>query len=140
MKAKLSAHAEVYSPLSNPYAPVCGFAGVPPHGYRRLTIGLAAALIFCFAGACRSTRSGQDNAGAEVSAWQARPLVIDGSDDDWNLPLPGYDKKEQVSYSMTNDKDNVYILLSAKTREEQQKNYPRRHDSMDQHAGRKEQC
>jgi hypothetical protein len=72
-------------------------------------------------GACRSSRSGQDNSTTEVSAWQSRPLVIDGSDDDWRLPLPGYDKKEQVSYAMTNDKDNVYIMLSARTREEQQK-------------------
>ncbi|MDP4151508.1 MAG: hypothetical protein Q8938_07900 [Bacteroidota bacterium] len=70
---------------------------------------------------CSPSRSARDNSTSEVSAWQARPLVIDGSDDDWTLPLPGYDKKEQVSYAMTNDKDNVYILLSARTREEQQK-------------------
>ena len=70
---------------------------------------------------CRSSRADKDNSLSQAPSWQRQPLVIDGSDADWAKPLPFYDKKEKVSYAITNDKNNLYIMLSAKGVDEQHK-------------------
>lgn len=72
---------------------------------------------------CRSSRSGEasDGNSAGTAQWQGQPLTIDGSDRDWVKPLPGFQSKENVSYSVSNDGQNLYILISTKSQQEQQK-------------------
>ncbi len=82
---------------------------------------IAACISFILVAGCRSSKTDKDNSLSQVSVWQRQPLVIDGSDADWNKPLPYYDKKEKVSYAVSNDKDNLYIMVSARGPEEQQK-------------------
>lgn len=80
-------------------------------------------LILSFATACGSSHESQDagGRGPAVAQWQNKPLTIDGSDADWDRPLQHYVREEKVSYSITNDSRNLYILLSTKDRQEQQK-------------------
>lgn len=82
---------------------------------------LAAFISFILVAGCRSSKIDKDNSLSQVAVWQRQPLVIDGSDGDWNKPLPYYDKKEKVSYAVSNDKNNLYIILSARGQQEQQK-------------------
>jgi hypothetical protein len=70
---------------------------------------------------CRSSRSDQAGSPAETGIWQQRPLIVDGADNDWVKPLPYTDRKEKLNYSVSNDRDNVYILLSTRSPQEQQK-------------------
>jgi hypothetical protein len=85
-----------------------------------LFIGSGSILLFLAYG-CGPSKSAQDNASAPAISWQRQPLIIDGSDEDWTKPLPGYDRKEQVGYAVSNDKDNLYIILAAKPGLEQRK-------------------
>lgn len=82
---------------------------------------IAASTTLILAAGCRSSKIDKDDSQSQVALWQRQPLVIDGSDADWNKPLPYYDKKEKVNYAVSNDKNNLYILLSARGQEEQQK-------------------
>lgn len=70
---------------------------------------------------CRSSRSDQSTSPAETGIWQQRPLIVDGMDNDWTKPLPYTDRKEKINYSVSNDGDNIYILLSTRSPQEQQK-------------------
>jgi hypothetical protein len=70
---------------------------------------------------CRSSRNDQVTSSSQSGGLQQRPIVIDGSDNDWPRPLPYTDRKEKVNYSVSNDKDNIYILLSTRSGPEQQK-------------------
>jgi hypothetical protein len=80
-----------------------------------------AAVALILAAGCRSTKTDKDNTLSQDAGWQRQPLVIDGSDAEWIKPLPYYDKKEKVSYAVTNDKNNLYIMLSARGTDEQEK-------------------
>ncbi len=82
---------------------------------------ITAFLVLTVAAGCRSSRADKDNAPAQGPVWQRQPLAIDGSDADWVKPLPFYDKKEGLHYSVSNDKNNLYIMISARNPEEQQK-------------------
>jgi len=73
--------------------------------------------------ACRSSRSSgsaQEGQG-QPSSWQKQPLTIDGNDSDWVRPLPGLDAAEKLTYAMTNDADNLYVMISTKDAAEQNK-------------------
>lgn len=84
-----------------------------------LFAGVAALLL---AAGCSSSRQSQDSAKPTVKAiWQSRPIYIDGSDNDWVKPLPYSVRAEKISYSISNDDRNLYILLSTPSRQEQQK-------------------
>jgi len=87
--------------------------------YRRnlYTIGCIALLI----AGCRSSRTGRDGDGGSSAAWQQVPLTIDGSDSDWVKPLPYSNDKERIRYGITNDGENLYITLSTRDQQEQQK-------------------
>ena len=63
----------------------------------------------------------RNTANPAASTWQQMPLTIDGSDTDWTRPLPGYISSDKLSYAVTNDGANLYILLSTKDPQEQQK-------------------
>lgn len=70
---------------------------------------------------CRSSRGDQATSPSETGSWQQRPIVIDGSDSDWTRPLLFSDRKEKLNYTVSNDKDNLYILVSTHSMQEQQK-------------------
>ncbi|MHA4807267.1 hypothetical protein ACX0G9_04150 [Flavitalea flava] len=72
-------------------------------------------------GSCRSSRSDQQTTALQTGIWQQQPIFIDGQDGDWTRPLPYTDKKEKLNYSITNDRENIYILLAVKDEIEQQK-------------------
>jgi len=84
---------------------------------------IPAIVLPLFFTACSSSRNATGSSAAEgpVSQWQSRPLDIDGSDRDWANPLPYNVKAERVSYSISNDDQNLYVLLSTADRQEQQK-------------------
>jgi len=77
--------------------------------------------FFAMTAGCRSSRSDQSTSPADAGIWQQRPLIVDGMDNDWTKPLPYTDRKEKINYSVSNDGDNVYILLSTRSPQEQQK-------------------
>jgi hypothetical protein len=70
---------------------------------------------------CRSLKNDQQTSDSQTAAWQQHPLIIDGSDTDWKKPLPYTDRKEKLSYAISNDRDNIYLMLSTKDQNEQQK-------------------
>src|SRR5580658_4090774 len=90
---------------------------------KRVLFFIGAPLILLVSGACRSSRSseGSGSSSSATSQWQSRPLTVDGRDDDWVKPLPYSLQSEGVSYAITNDGQNLYILLSTKNPQEQQK-------------------
>lgn len=83
--------------------------------YSRILLPLA------LLGACRSSRDTAQSPDPSSASWQQHPLTIDGSNKDWTGPLPFTIKAENLSYSVTNDGQNLYILLSTKSQQEQQK-------------------
>lgn len=70
-------------------------------------------------GACRTTKVDKNPAISGI--WQNNPIIIDGKDSDWIKPLAYTDTKEKLNYCITNDRENIYILLSTKNEQEQQK-------------------
>jgi len=83
---------------------------------------LTALLIpVALASACRSTKADRSVPDGQASNWQKQPLTIDGSDSDWVRPLPGIEATEKLTYAMTNDADNLYVLISTKDPAEQNK-------------------
>lgn len=69
---------------------------------------------------CSSSRKSQDS-DPTARSWQGQALTIDGSDKDWPKNLPYSVKSEQINYSVTNDAQNLYILMSTKSPQEAQK-------------------
>jgi Tfp pilus assembly protein PilZ len=80
-------------------------------------------LIAVIATSCSSSRNSTASGASNSSGaqWQATPLIIDGSDKDWPRPLPWFNQSESVAYDITNDGQKLYILLSTKNPQEQQK-------------------
>ena len=80
------------------------------------------ALALLVTGCSSSRQSEGSDAPAPVrSLWQSQPLYIDGSDVDWVKPLPYSIKPEYVSYSISNDQQNLYILMTTRNPQEEQK-------------------
>ncbi len=86
-----------------------------------LSWGAWALVALTVTAGCRSSRGSQSAADPADGAWQRQPLTVDGSDKDWVKPLPYAVKSEQLSYSVTNDGQNLYILMSTKSPQEAQK-------------------
>lgn len=61
---------------------------------------------------CSSSKSGGQSDLPQTLAWQRDSLVIDGDNGDWIKALPYHDEKQGLAYSISNDKDNLYILAS----------------------------
>lgn len=74
-----------------------------------------------FAVSCRSSKNASSATDGQGLNWQKQPLTIDGSDSDWVRPLPGIESTEKLTYAMTNDADNLYVLISTKDPAEQNK-------------------
>jgi hypothetical protein len=83
-------------------------------------LGAGAAVLVALMTGCGPSRSSQ-SADPGAATWQQEPLTIDGSDSDWVKPLPGYISSEKLSYAITNDGANLYILLSTKDPQQQLK-------------------
>jgi len=87
--------------------------------------GIGVLMVFSGLTSCHSSRESQgQNQPADPSnggTWQRQPLTIDGSDKDWTKPLPYTVKSEQLNYAVTNDGQNLYILMSTHSPQEAQK-------------------
>ncbi len=42
-------------------------------------------------------------------SWQKSKIQIDGTEDDWDIPLKEYDKNLKLNYEFTNDGENLYF-------------------------------
>jgi hypothetical protein len=88
-----------------------------PLGFKSLGI-----VLLLLAAGCSSSRQSEGSEKSSPKAiWQSQPLTIDGSDRDWVKPLPYAVHEENVNYSISNDQQNLYVLLSTASRQEQQK-------------------
>lgn len=43
--------------------------------------------------------------------WQTKPVVVDGSMDEWPNPLRFYDSNSKVNYAISNDRKNIYFCF-----------------------------
>ena len=77
------------------------------------SIFIAASAITLFT-ACGSSRSSQQSAIVQAVHYQKDSLAVDGDDGDWVKPLPYYDEKTGLSYTVSNDNENLYILATSK--------------------------
>jgi hypothetical protein len=73
-------------------------------------IGFISATIMV--SSCSSSKSNSESDLAQTLAWQKDSLVIDGDDGDWTKALTYHIEKLGLAYSISNDKDNLYILAS----------------------------
>jgi len=85
--------------------------------FRLAVLLIPAALVV----SCRSSKSTASAQEGQGLGWQKQPLTIDGSDSDWVRPLPGLESTEKLTYAMTNDAENLYVLISTKDPAEQNK-------------------
>jgi hypothetical protein len=68
-------------------------------------------IVLCTA--CSSSKNSQQTDLVQTTHWQKDSLTINGDDADWNRPLPLVDEKLGISYTVSNDKDNLYILATS---------------------------
>jgi hypothetical protein len=88
-----------------------------PLGFKSLGI-----VLLLLAAGCSSSRKSEESEKSSPRAiWQSQPLTIDGSDRDWVKPLPYTVHEENVNYSISNDQQNLYVLMSTSNPLEQQK-------------------
>jgi hypothetical protein len=92
----------------------------------KMSIFLCGALAFSLVlgagcGSARNSQGSESGPSSTTAQWQGQPLTIDGSDRDWVKPLPYFIKAENVAFTISNDGQNLYILLSTKSPQEQQK-------------------
>jgi len=60
---------------------------------------------------CSSSKHSRKSSDKLPGTWQAKPIIVDGKNDDWTLPYPDYDKKAMIGYAVSNDKDNLYVTV-----------------------------
>ncbi|HMI63371.1 MAG TPA: hypothetical protein VK518_20790, partial [Puia sp.] len=87
--------------------------------------GIGVLMVLMGLTSCHSSRESQGQTQptdpSNGGTWQRQPLTIDGSDKDWTKPLPYTVKSEQLNYAVTNDGQNLYILMSTHSPQEAQK-------------------
>lgn len=44
-------------------------------------------------------------------SWQYSPVLVDGNMNEWPNPLRFYDNKSKINYSITNDRNKLYVCL-----------------------------
>jgi len=49
-------------------------------------------------------------------SWQSKTVVVDGLSNEWSNPLRFYDQASKLSYELTNDDENLYVVFSSKER------------------------
>jgi len=47
------------------------------------------------------------------ATWQTKPVIADGTPNEWSLPLRYSDSKSGLQYNITNDKTNLYVCIRA---------------------------
>jgi hypothetical protein len=60
---------------------------------------------------CSSERKSHKSSERVHGTWQATQIVADGKRNDWPANYPFENNKALVSYDITNDRDNLYIIL-----------------------------
>jgi hypothetical protein len=70
---------------------------------------------------CGATKRTGSNQQENTIIWQAKPIVVDGNNNDWEIPYRHMDEKAKIQYSFSNDKENLYITLKAGDRMTQMK-------------------
>jgi len=58
---------------------------------------------------------------APIGHYQDSPVISDGNSDDWQAPLRFANKEYTVSYNITNDKKNIYVIVNSKNEEMQRR-------------------
>ena len=71
---------------------------------------IASLLIFA---ACSSSKNSRQSDIVQPVHWQRDSLSIDGDDADWVKPLAFTDSKLGFSYTVSNDRENLYILATS---------------------------
>ncbi len=61
---------------------------------------------------CNSAKNSQQSDIVQTVHWQKDSLIIDGNDGDWTRPLPFLEEKQALSYAVSNDNNNLYILAT----------------------------
>ena len=64
--------------------------------------------------ACSSSKNSQQSDMVQSVPYQKDSLVANGDDGDWPKPLPFFDEKTGLSYTISNDNENLYILATSK--------------------------
>ena len=75
---------------------------------------LIVALAAGFLSACSSSKSNGQADMIQAVTYQKDSLVANGDDGDWPKPLPFFDEKTGLSYTISNDNENLYILATSK--------------------------
>jgi len=55
------------------------------------------------------------------SAWQAKPVTVDGNPTEWSLPLRFSDSKSSLQFTISNDESNIYMAVRATDQQIQMK-------------------
>lgn len=56
-----------------------------------------------------------------MGIWQQNPVIANGNDEEWEKPLKYINADEKLSYSITNDEVNLYVLLKTSSDQLQSK-------------------
>ncbi len=75
---------------------------------RNSIIQMGVILLFI---SCSGTKNANQSELVNNGNWQETPLSINGDDGDWSQPLTFSDSKLEMNYSVSNDKENLYIRL-----------------------------
>jgi hypothetical protein len=65
---------------------------------------------------CKSPSKLEQDKAASFMPWQVKPIIVDGNNEDWNLPYTYSDNKVKIEYSFSNDSENLYISLKTSDR------------------------
>lgn len=78
--------------------------------YALLMVAMSVGLL----SACSSSKNSQQPDIVQTVKYQKDSLFANGDDADWVKPLPYYDEKTGLSYAVSNDNENLYILATSK--------------------------
>jgi hypothetical protein len=55
------------------------------------------------------------------TVWQNTNVVVDGKPAEWDVPLKFYDEKSRLQYTVSNDRENLYVCIRATDKQTQTK-------------------
>lgn len=84
---------------------------------KKLLVLIAAPVVMW---GCRSSRADQQT-NVQQTQWVSAPVTVDGRDNEWSKPLTYYAKSEKLGYSILSDTSAIYLLVSTKEDQTQQK-------------------
>jgi hypothetical protein len=77
--------------------------------FRKVRLLVLLPLLILMFISCNTTKHNKTKRIA--GTWQATPIIVDGKNTDWPSPYPFYDDKAMLGYSVSNDKENLYITV-----------------------------